>query len=89
MRAVLALLLLLAQAAPSFDAASIRPVDEKALLTFRGTSSQNNRWTGTHVSAREIIEDAYESDGFDMPGRVIGGPDWLDTQHFDVAAGGP
>jgi uncharacterized protein (TIGR03435 family) len=85
MRAALALFLLAAQAATSFDVVSIKPGSSDG-SPFRGTGLQNNRWTGKQVTARDLIRDAYESDGFDMPDRVVGGPEWLDKDQFDIAA---
>jgi uncharacterized protein (TIGR03435 family) len=86
MRAVLALLLLLAQAASSFDVVSIKPADEKASTGFRGTGMRGNRWIATHVTLRQMIQDSRESDGFDMPDRVVGGPAWIDKDQFDLVA---
>lgn len=87
MRAAVALLLVLsAQATVSFDVVSIKPTDEKAVATFFGTGVRGNRWFGAHVSLRTMIQASREREGFDMPGRVIGGPTWIDTDHFEVEA---
>jgi uncharacterized protein (TIGR03435 family) len=86
MRAALALLVLLAQAQASFEVVSIKPVDEKAVANFFGTGLRGNRWFGTHVSLRKMIQASREREGFDMPERVVGGPGWIDSVHFDVEA---
>jgi uncharacterized protein (TIGR03435 family) len=85
MRAAFLLLYVLAQAGLSFEVVSIKPASSDA-SSFTGTGLQNNRWTGTEVTVRGLIQDAYESNGFDMPDRVIGGPAWLDKDRFDLAA---
>jgi uncharacterized protein (TIGR03435 family) len=86
MRAAVALLLLLAQATPAFEVVAIKPGDEKSTAPFRGTTTRGNRWIATRVTLRTIIRDAYETAGFDMPDRVVGGPEWLDKDQFDITA---
>jgi bla regulator protein blaR1 len=86
MRAGLAVLVLLAQTGASFDVVSIKPASRSNAGPFRGTALQNNRWTGIHVTLRELIKVAHELDGFDMPDRVVGGPAWIDKDQFDIVA---
>jgi uncharacterized protein (TIGR03435 family) len=87
MRAVLGLLLLAAQATTTtFDVVSIKTGSSPDTNPIRGTRQQNNRWTGTRITLRELIQEAYETAGFDMPDRVIGGPAWLGEDQFDVVA---
>ena len=86
MRLPLAVLLLIAQTAASFDVVSIKPGVESSASPFRGMRLRNNRWTATRVTVREIIQEAYKSDGFDMPDRVLSGPSWIDKDQFDVVA---
>ena len=92
MRAAVALLLvvvqaaLAGQAAVSFEVVSIKPSDDKANTRFRGTGVRGNRWTGTRVTLLEILRDSRRSEGFDMPDRIAGGPDWIDKDLFEVAA---
>lgn len=86
MRAVLGLLLLVAQASALFDVISIKPGTESASAPFRGMRVQNNRWTATRVTAREIIQEAWKAEGLDMPDRLVGGPAWLDKDQFDIVA---
>jgi uncharacterized protein (TIGR03435 family) len=86
MRGVLAVLLLTAQAAASFDVVSIKPADEKASTPIRGTTLRGNRWIGTRVTVLEMIQESRRSEGFDMPDRVIGGSSWLHEDQFDIVA---
>jgi len=64
----------------TFDVASIRP------NTVGGNTSQralpNGTLTLTNNTARNIIRTAYGLQG----SQVVGGPSWLDNEHFDVVA---
>jgi uncharacterized protein (TIGR03435 family) len=54
--------------------------------TGSGNSSSNTRdgsFTATNVSPRSVIE--YQAFGIPAP-RLIGGPKWLETEHFDIEA---
>src|SRR5712671_6976770 len=86
MRAGLAVPLLVAQTATSFDVVSIKPAGEPDPAGIPGTLLQNNRWTARQTRLRQIIQNAYQTDGFDMPDRVVGGPDWIDKDRFDIVA---
>src|SRR3954469_15429954 len=86
MRAAAALLLLLAQAPASFEVVAIKPTDEKAVADFWGTGLRGNRWFATHATLLQIIRASREREGFDMPDRVLGGPAWLKTEHFEIEA---
>jgi uncharacterized protein (TIGR03435 family) len=88
MRAALALLLLFAQATPTFDVVSIKPTDPKTDPPFYGSKVEGNRWLASSVTLRTIIRVAHGSEGFDMPDRVVGGPAWLDKDPFDIVAAG-
>jgi hypothetical protein len=46
------------------------------------------------MTLREMIYTAYATEGIDLPGQVVGGPDWIGSERFDIAppgdlAGGP
>jgi uncharacterized protein (TIGR03435 family) len=86
MRAFLSFLLLIAQTAAPFDVVSIKPGAESANAPIRRMRLQNNRWTATRVTVREIIQEAHKAEGLDMPDRVVGGPPWLDQDRFDIVA---
>lgn len=77
------------QAAPplptEFDAATIKPwappsVGENARI-FSGTQVDPGRLTATAVSLKQLIETAYGL----KPYQVVG-PDWMDSERFDVSA---
>ncbi|HEX5283387.1 MAG TPA: TIGR03435 family protein, partial [Bryocella sp.] len=64
-----------------FDVASIRPTDPKTQgwrleFTVDGLVAQK-------VTLRMLIKEAYAAY---EDGRIVGGPSWLDTDHFDILA---
>ena len=72
-----------ATASPSlhFDVASIRPTDPNTRgwhlnFTVDGLDAQK-------VTLRMLIKEAYAAY---EDGRILGGPSWLDTDHFDILA---
>ena len=70
---------------PHFTSATIRP--STAAVGARGGSSlgPNGSFIGTNVSLKQLIENAYRRFGFDRR-EVVGGPDWMATDRFDVIA---
>ena len=81
MRPALGVLLLVTQTTASFDVVAIKPGQESASPS-RGTRLQNNRWTASRATLREMIKEAYKSAGFDMPDRVVHRRDRLVTGDF-------
>ena len=67
-----------ATAPPSFEAASIRPSGGGA-IDFRFFP---NRFAGTNLTLGQLIEQAYNI----HPRELIGGPDWLRVDRFNVTA---
>ena len=69
---------------PSFEVATIKPsVDGKAAPSINTPSESRTM----NVTARNLIEHAYRIPW--TPGlneRVVGGPDWIDSVHYDVEA---
>jgi uncharacterized protein (TIGR03435 family) len=67
--------------APAFDAASVRPSRSKAaggdLLYQPG-----GRFVASYVTVADLIVEAYDVEAF----RVVGGPEWIRTDQFDVQA---
>jgi uncharacterized protein (TIGR03435 family) len=67
--------------APAFEVASVKPNRSGDLLIgidLPGT----DRFTATNVALRELIRVAY-----DLPNaRLVGGPDWIRTERFDIVA---
>jgi bla regulator protein blaR1 len=69
---------------PSFEVATIKPsADGKAVLSINTPTELRTM----DVTARNLIEHAYHIPW--TPGlneRVVGGPDWMDSVHYDVEA---
>jgi bla regulator protein BlaR1 len=69
---------------PSFEVATIKPsADGKAAPSINTPTESRT----TNVTARNLIEHAYHIPW--TPGlneRVVGGPDWIDSVHYDVEA---
>lgn len=69
----------LAQAA-TFDAASVKPNDSGfpgGIVDFRP-----GQFVATNLTLRDLLANAYDIENY----RVVGGPDWLDRDRFDVQA---
>jgi uncharacterized protein (TIGR03435 family) len=65
---------------PSFEAASIKPVDSVGRpIDFRFLP---NRFNATTVTLSQLIEQAYGL----QPREIVGGPDWVRVERFDVTA---
>lgn len=66
----------------AFDVASIRPVDvdTKAGRMFRMDGT--HRWTATNFTLEALLALAYDLN----PRTIAGGPQWVRTQHFTIAA---
>lgn len=66
---------------PSFEVASIKPSnpDDRGLKLRRSA----DRVTIENFTLKELIAYAY---GLKSDSQVLGGPDWLDKKHFDIAA---
>jgi uncharacterized protein (TIGR03435 family) len=82
---ILCSLTLLAQAPaapkPSFEVASVKP------NTSGSTSSsvnidQGGRLTGKNQTVRNLVRNAWNL----QPYQMVGGPDWISTDHFDLLA---
>ena len=68
---------------PSFDVATIRPSKSESLRTVRSASELHM----LDVTVRYLMEQAYDipwTDG--SKDRIRGGPDWIDSDHYDVDA---
>lgn len=63
-----------------FEVASIRP--STANPNSSGINTGNGRLTATNVTLKRCIMGAYGVG----PNQIIGGPDWLDADRFDIAA---
>jgi uncharacterized protein (TIGR03435 family) len=63
-----------------FEVASIRP--SNANSNSSGVNTGNGRLTANNVTLKRCIMGAYGVG----PNQVLGGPDWLDADRFDIAA---
>jgi uncharacterized protein (TIGR03435 family) len=70
-----------AAAGPLFEAASVKP-NRSADLGWRLEPQPGGRLTGTNAPAAALIRFAYDLPDF----LVLGGPDWLRSDRFDVVA---
>jgi uncharacterized protein (TIGR03435 family) len=64
---------------PTFEVASVRPNDNPGRM---GTTLAPGRYTASGLSVRRLIMQAYEIHN----AQIIGGPDWLGSQGFDINA---
>lgn len=71
------------EAATVFDVVSVKP--NLSGETQSGTESLPDRINATNVTLRALILRAFGKQEFE----VVGGPDWVSTDRFDVAARGP
>jgi uncharacterized protein (TIGR03435 family) len=76
-------------ATPAFEVASIRledPHTPPGAFNFPGANGPTqypaNRITQRHIMLQSVISEAY---GIDF-NKILGGPDWLDHQHYDLTA---
>ena len=75
---VAALVMLHAQ---SFDVASIKP-NRSGSQSSTLNVQPGGRWNGVNVTAQTLILRAYRI----QPSQLIGAPDWVATERFDVVA---
>ena len=68
-------------ASPTFDVASIRP-NLSGSPSYNINAMPNGRLVAANVSVRRLIVRAHGLD----ESQLIGGPDWLDAEHFDIDA---
>jgi uncharacterized protein (TIGR03435 family) len=66
---------------PAFDVASVRP-NTSGYMGMRLEPQPGGRLTGTNVAAADLVRFAYDLPDF----LVFGGPNWLRSDRFDVAA---
>jgi uncharacterized protein (TIGR03435 family) len=72
------------QVGATFETVTIRPV--RSSNGGRGTRRMpGGVFEATNISVRELIEFAYQRHAFDRR-EVIGGPAWIDSDHFDIVA---
>ena len=67
---------------PSFDVASVKPNTSAGPNQIRIGMPGNGRFNITNMPLAELIRFAYEL----QPFQLTGGPDWVNSQRFDVTA---
>jgi Protein of unknown function (DUF3738). len=65
----------------TFDVASVKPNKSGDPRSGVGMSP-NGRFTATNVTLKQLVTNAYNLRSF----QVIGGPNWFDTDRFDIVA---
>jgi uncharacterized protein (TIGR03435 family) len=76
------LALVIAQAPPAFDVASIKPNTSGAMAEQVRFFPPSGRVQMTNVSVRRLVLQAYQL----QESQLTGGPKWIDTERFDIAA---
>jgi uncharacterized protein (TIGR03435 family) len=75
-----------AQPSLKFEAASVKPVPGDAAKRVSVTQYEGNRFTATNATLLNLLRSAYGSSKYVVPGQIVGGPEWLETERFDVSA---
>ena len=72
------------------DSPAISVVSIKRSASQRGARFgrvlPGGRWRATAMTTRDLIRNAYAGEGLVMNEQVIGGPEWLDRDRFDIEA---
>jgi uncharacterized protein (TIGR03435 family) len=69
---------------PAFEVASVRP---NKSTEARGIRLQpGGRFTALGIPLRDLIRIAYGLQTLLLPGQIVGGPDWLGSDRFDIVA---
>jgi uncharacterized protein (TIGR03435 family) len=71
-----------ALSAQQFEVAAIKPTSATQSSFSSGLNTSNGRLTATNVTLKRCIMGAYAVG----PNQIFGGPDWLETDRFDITA---
>jgi uncharacterized protein (TIGR03435 family) len=71
-------------AAPLFTVASVKPSSPAVFQGISATFYPGGRFVAKGMTARDLIATAYGLST--LSPRLVGGPDWIDRQRFDVEA---
>ena len=69
---------------PRFDVVSIKPNTSRTNMVMMGVQA-GGRFTATNVTLRNLITNAYRL----QPFQLVGGPNWLASDRFDILAKTP
>jgi len=71
---------------PSFEVVSIKPTKSGGMLTMP-PMMMGSRLLATNVTLKDLLFFAYSpQSGTFLYEQIIGGPSWIDTDHFDIEA---
>ncbi|HEV8393347.1 MAG TPA: TIGR03435 family protein [Vicinamibacterales bacterium] len=74
------------QPVPAYDVASVKP--NRTATPVTRVQVAPGRYTWTAATLKTLINVAFQRNAFDQR-EVIGGPDWIDTDRFDVVVQAP
>lgn len=66
----------------AFEVATVKPMDSGAKAGRMFRMDGTHRWVATNFTLQALIALAYDLN----PRTISGGPEWIDTQHFDIEA---
>jgi uncharacterized protein (TIGR03435 family) len=70
-------------AQPQFEVATVRPTSEAEQASgSAGVTSGKGRYSGKNLTLKSYLMRSYGV----APNQIVGGPDWLDTAHWDIQA---
>ena len=69
---------------PAFDVASVKP-NRSGGLAVQIDRPVSDRFSATNVPLRELIRSAYDV----QDARLVGGPEWIRSERFDIMAKAP
>jgi hypothetical protein len=69
----------------TFEVASVKPNSvTNAPVGFR--LLPRGLLVATNIAVRVIIGEAWGSEAIQTPSQIVGGPSWIDTDHYDINA---
>jgi uncharacterized protein (TIGR03435 family) len=74
------------QPAPAYEVASVKPNRTPAAVTRMQAAPGRYSWTA--ATLKTLITVAHQRNAFDQR-EVVGGPDWIDSERFDVEVQAP
>jgi len=70
---------------PTFDVASIKRTDlTGAVRQIIGEVQPGGVWRSTYATPYALIRTLYP--GYSFPGEIVGGPEWVTTEFYDITA---
>lgn len=73
---------------PEFDVATVRPSGPNDQPSGIRPVLPGGRFTAVGLTLKEFLRIAYGPSAALLPDQVVGGPDWLDKERFDIIATG-